>query len=282
MDTKLNALVSQIKEGDKAALEEFVRLIQDQVYGLALRMLYHPADAEDACQEILIKVIVHLDRFRGESKLSTWVYRIAANHLLTARKTRAERQELSFDYIAAQLERAEAEGWTDTDAEAYQGMLVKEGRLLCMQGFHQCLDRDHRIAFILGSVMELSSTQGAYILDITPEAFRKRLSRARARLHGFMSAHCGLINQKNRCNCAMVAKLVAESDHTDPDGNPNFASHPRRRPDPVIKESIKEMDQMGRMAALFKSYPEMAAPDRFLDDLKTMIAADRFPILRLH
>lgn len=282
MEKKLNALVARIREGDKFALEEFVRLIQDQIYGLSLRMLYHPADAEDACQEILIKVIVHLDSFRGESKLSTWVYRIAANHLLSARKTRAEKQEISFDSIAAKMDRMAAMSWNQEDAEAYQGMLLEEVRFRCMQGFQQCLDRDHRIAYILGEVMELSGAQGAYILDIKPSAFRKRLSRARARLHNFMGSHCGLVNEDNRCRCAMSAKLSADSGSSDSGGGPVLAAHHRRKPDPDILASIKEMDEMGRMAALFKSYPHMAAPESFLKDLKAMIAADRFDILRLH
>jgi RNA polymerase sigma factor (sigma-70 family) len=282
LDIDLTPLVPRIKQGEKSALEEFVRLIQDQVYGLALRMLYHPEDAEDACQEILIKVIVHLDSFRGESNLRTWVYRIAANHLLTARKTRAEKQEISFESISAKMDQMAAKSWSQEDAEAYQGVLLEEVRFRCMQGFQQCLDRDHRIAYILGSVLELSGAQGAYILDISPAAFRKRLSRARARLHDFMSSHCGLVNEDNRCSCAMSAKLAADSGRAASGALPSFDSLPRRKPDPDILASIKEMDEMGRMAALLKSYPDLAAPESFLKNLKTMIAADRFDILRLH
>ncbi len=51
MDTTIEKLVEQAKEGDKDALEEVIRRIQDRIYGLAIRMLYYPADAEDATQE---------------------------------------------------------------------------------------------------------------------------------------------------------------------------------------------------------------------------------------
>jgi RNA polymerase sigma factor (sigma-70 family) len=273
MDTKLNELVGQIKQGDKRALEEFVGLIQDKVYGLALRMLYHQADAEDATQEILIKVIVHLDGFRGESKLTSWVYRIAANHLLNVRKSRAEKQAISFDSIADQMDRMEAQGWKHEDAEAYQGVLVDEVRFRCMQGFQQCLDRDHRIAYVLGSVMEVSGEQGAFILDITPSAFRKRLSRARARLFEFMSNRCGMLNPDNPCHCGAVARMS---------GPTEFDMSLVHRQDEKFLESLKEMDEMGRMSALFKSYGELAMPDGFLKDLKTMIATDRFDLLSEH
>jgi DNA-directed RNA polymerase specialized sigma24 family protein len=59
------------QEGHKYALEGLVRRIQDQTYGLALRTLFLPADAEDATQEILIKIITHLAGFRGESRFTT-------------------------------------------------------------------------------------------------------------------------------------------------------------------------------------------------------------------
>lgn len=280
MDTKLNQLVSQIKEGDSQALEEFVSLIQDKIYGLALRMLYHPADAEDATQEILIKVIVHLDSFRGESKLSSWVYRIAANHLLTARKSRAEKKSISFDSIAAQIDQMEARAWKQEEAEAYQGVLVDEVRFSCMQGFQQCLDRDLRIAFVLGVVMEVSGAQGAYILDITPAAFRKRLSRARNRLQEFMKGRCGMMNPDNPCHCNAVAKMAAQEGQLDQDQLP-FTLSPKLGMDREFIESLKEMDEMERMSTLFNSYADMAAPERFLKELKSMIAADRFALLNL-
>jgi RNA polymerase sigma factor (sigma-70 family) len=97
MEPALEDLVQQAKDGKKEALESLVRRIQDRVYGLALRMLGYPADAEDAAQEILVKVVTHLDSFRQESAFSTWVYRVAANHLLTTRKRLAEKQTSSFE-----------------------------------------------------------------------------------------------------------------------------------------------------------------------------------------
>ena len=66
-EPSLEVLVERAKAGDGAALEAVVRAIQDRVYNLAIRMLWHPADAEDATQEILIRVITNLGSFRGES-----------------------------------------------------------------------------------------------------------------------------------------------------------------------------------------------------------------------
>ena len=81
--------------GDKAAAGAVLDAIQDDVYELALRMLGHPADAQDAAQEILLIVLTHLGSFRGDSSFKTWVWRIAANHL--SRVRRGRREVLTFD-----------------------------------------------------------------------------------------------------------------------------------------------------------------------------------------
>ncbi|HEX4256609.1 MAG TPA: sigma factor, partial [Streptosporangiaceae bacterium] len=71
------ALVARAIGGDAAALEEIVHRVQDPVYRLALRMAGRPADAEDAAQEILIRIVTRLASWRGEASLTTWAYRIA-------------------------------------------------------------------------------------------------------------------------------------------------------------------------------------------------------------
>jgi DNA-directed RNA polymerase specialized sigma24 family protein len=80
MTSNLEHYVKQAKSGDRQALETLVCSIQDKIYGLALRILNDP---QDEAQEILIKVITHLSDFLEESAFSSWVYRVACNHLLT-------------------------------------------------------------------------------------------------------------------------------------------------------------------------------------------------------
>src|SRR6476646_1769186 len=69
-------------DGDRDAVEHLVRGLQGDVYGLALRMLWNREDAEDATQEILARTVTRLAQFDFRSRLKTWVYRIATNHLL--------------------------------------------------------------------------------------------------------------------------------------------------------------------------------------------------------
>src|SRR5688500_17752283 len=92
----LEKFVERAREGDGRALEQVILAIKDGVFGLAVRMLWHPDDAEDATQEILMKVVTHLGTFRNESAFRTWVYRIATNHLLNVRQSRVEREGITF------------------------------------------------------------------------------------------------------------------------------------------------------------------------------------------
>ena len=73
------------------------------IYGLALRMLWNREDAEDATQEILVRVVTRLSQFDFRSKLKTWVYRVAVNYILDVKKSPVERMQLSFDRFAEDL-----------------------------------------------------------------------------------------------------------------------------------------------------------------------------------
>lgn len=83
-------LVARANTGDRPALEELIGRHQAWVYNIALRMLWEPADAEDATQEVLLKVITRLSTFQGRSRFRTWLYRIACNHVLGMKRGRAE------------------------------------------------------------------------------------------------------------------------------------------------------------------------------------------------
>ena len=79
-------LAARAKAGDRDQLELLLTRHLPWVFNLSLRMLHRHADAEDAIQDILLKVIKALPEFRGEAKFSTWLYRIAFNHLLNVKK----------------------------------------------------------------------------------------------------------------------------------------------------------------------------------------------------
>jgi RNA polymerase sigma factor (sigma-70 family) len=93
-------LVLRVRSGDRKALEELVRIHQAWIYNIAVRMLYHPQDAEDATQEILIKVLTQLSSFEGRSSFRTWLYRIVVNHVLNTKRGRVEVRHASVDFAS--------------------------------------------------------------------------------------------------------------------------------------------------------------------------------------
>jgi RNA polymerase sigma factor (sigma-70 family) len=172
MASNLEHNVNQAKNGNKRALETVIRRIQDKIYGLSLRMIGKPEDAENDTQEILIKIMTHLSDFREESAFSSWVYRIACNHLLTSRGRKSHLTGMTFGLLE-ELVSAETENRPHLSVSGPErAVLLEEARFDCMQGVLACLEKDIRIAFILGELYGVTSTEGAFILDITDSSRR--------------------------------------------------------------------------------------------------------------
>ena len=103
-------LLRRLRARDERAFEEVVVLYRDRVFGLILRMLGNREEAEDLAQEVFITVLKSIDSFRGESKFSTWLYRIAANHTKNRMKYLSRRaHKLTSEYDEA-AERAVERG----------------------------------------------------------------------------------------------------------------------------------------------------------------------------
>jgi RNA polymerase sigma factor (sigma-70 family) len=278
MGSILETLVEQAKEGDREALEGVVCRIQDKIYGLSLRMLGYPPDAEDAAQEILLKVITHLSDFRGESAFTSWVYRIASNHLLSTRKKIAEKKGITFQ-LWEELIHSDAGDRKETLPEAEERLLAEEVRVGCMQGMLICLEREVRLAFILGTVFEVTSEEGAYILGISPAAFRKRVSRGRKKIQDFMLKNCGWINPNNPCRCKEQAYRDLKSGWIKRD-RLNFAGKPcgPGNQNDALKR-LDELEEIARVVVMFRSYPDYAAPDAFAGIVKDLIDSGQYKIL---
>lgn len=204
--------------GDRDAVERLVRRVQPYVYALALRILWQRQDAEDATQEILIRVLTRLSRFDGRSQFRTWVYRVATNYLLDLKKRPLER--MTFEHFAEDL----SEGLAfDGIAEAERSVAVEEVRIGCTMALLQCLDRGHRLAYVLGEIVGLPPDDAAEALALEPAAFRKRLQRARDRVEAFTREHCGLVSDQAACRCNRRVATAVRLGRVRPD-DPTFAS----------------------------------------------------------
>jgi RNA polymerase sigma factor (sigma-70 family) len=100
----LDDLARRAAHGDQEALSELLRRLQHPMYRLALRFLGHPHDAQDACQEVLIRIVTHLGSFEGRSKFTTWAYTVATRTLLRTKKRFVESSVQGPEEFAALLD----------------------------------------------------------------------------------------------------------------------------------------------------------------------------------
>jgi RNA polymerase sigma factor (sigma-70 family) len=171
--------------------------IYGRVYGLCLRMLLIPEDAEDAAQDIAIKILRGYGGFRGDSSFSTWAIAVASNHLLGLKARRIP--DLSFEAYEAEVG-AHADARSIELADGERAVLEAELKRSCTLGMLQCLDPLDRLVYVLDCFFRLSSAEGGKVAGLSPEAYRQRLSRTRRRMSDFMGRVCGLAG--GPCSCA--------------------------------------------------------------------------------
>lgn len=213
-------LISAAQSGDAAALDRLVRHIQTRVFRLARRFLYDPDLAADATQEILIRVITKLGSFNGESRFETWVYRVAVNALLNARKAQ---NTMAFASFGEDL----LDGLVDDTARAPEDhVMLNELRIHCTMAMMLCLAPPARMAYVLGDILELEQGEAAKILDISPAAYRKRLSRARAEVVEFTTRTCGLANAAAPCSCPRRLPAALKCGRLPDSPSPDLADAP--------------------------------------------------------
>lgn len=167
-------LVSRAQAGDRAAFAALIRAHQDEVYTLARRLVGDPHLAADVAQEALIRAWKALPRFRGDAKLSTWLYRITVNTAWTHKK-RANRHRASS--IDDHLDLATPIG---ADTPEVAGEIIElRGRL--RTALDQ-LPNSQREVVVLKDIYGWSHAEIAESLGISVTAAKVRLHRARARL----------------------------------------------------------------------------------------------------
>lgn len=148
--------IRQAVAGDASTLDRVLRSVLHDVYGLALRFLWHPSDAEDATQEIAIRVLTGLSGFDGRSAFRTWVYRIAYNTLSALARKRAEDTGLSFDGMSEDLQEGLIDAAREPPRLPFDAALIEEVKTGCTLAMLTCLDRDHRLAYIIGTILDRS------------------------------------------------------------------------------------------------------------------------------
>lgn len=183
-------LVQRAQGGDLAAFEILMGRYEHRIYRLAQRMMGNDADAEDVLQETFLKVYSRLRQFQRESRLYTWIVRIAVNEALM--KLRRRRGNVvSLDEEIPSEEGTISREFADWRPDPEQQYRTSElGTIL-----QKCLDAltlPYRLVFQLRDVEELSTAETAEALGISEAAVKSRLLRARLQLRERLSRHFGV------------------------------------------------------------------------------------------
>lgn len=270
-------LVDQAVKGDRKALQSLIEGVQDMIFNLSLRMLGSPHDAEDAAQEIIIRILTQLSSFRKESAFSTWVYRISTNYLINCKKSMFAQRPLSFEYYAEDINA----GFIPNTGELLQGVdegiLAEELKLSCTNVMLQCLDPESRCIYVLGILFKADSKICGEILDITPEAYRQRLSRIRRKVAGFLLEYCGL-SGTGTCDCRKRVGYAIQTHRLDP-LKLEYGSL-KKASEPDTLRFTQAMEEMDELSLIFAGLPKYSSPQEAKPFLEKLLVSDSMNIIK--
>lgn len=179
-------LVARLCANENAAYDELVRTYHASIYHAAYRMLRDPGEASDVTQDVFVKVFRHISRFRGESSLRTWLFRIAFSEILN--RVRWSRRRYLHRTVSIEEEQARdpADGRSPMQlpdgAATPEEELERKEREEAFQNALWRLSDEHRSVAVLRDVQGFSYSEIADILGISMGTVKSRLARARAEL----------------------------------------------------------------------------------------------------
>ena len=274
---ELQALADKATSGDREALESLVVGVQDMVFNLSLRMLGTFADAEDAAQDILLKMITHLSSFRGESAFTTWVFRIAVNHLKDYKKHMFAHAPLSFEFYGEDIKNGKIHDIPDLTQNVERDILAEELKLSCTNVMLQCLDTESRCIFILGTMFKLDSRIAGEILEMTPEAYRQRLSRIRRKMADFLQQYCGVYGGGS-CRCKDRVNYAIQSHRLHPQQLDYVEANEISVKTMLdVKQAMEEMDDLSQDFSFCKAYQ---SPEQMKRLVQELLASAQFSVIK--
>jgi RNA polymerase sigma-70 factor (ECF subfamily) len=184
------ALAARAAAGDEPAFEQLVSRYQARAYRLACRLVGAGGDPQDVLQEAFLGVYRNLASFRGDSRFSTWLFRIVTNAALMHRRARARRPAESLEGFLPVFDAAGGHVGEPAELQvAVRAEEVLDRRLLAekAQAGIDALPDLYREAFVLRDLEELPTAEVAELLGIDAAAVRQRVHRARLMLRGYLT-----------------------------------------------------------------------------------------------
>lgn len=276
-EKEIMRLIDEAVSGSNKSLEVLLSEVQDMVFNLSLRMLGTVMDAEDAAQEILIRIMTHLSSFRKESSFSTWVYRVAVNYLKNYKKSMFFQHPLDFEFYGNDIRYADTGSIDKLVDDVSRAAFAEELKMSCTNVMLQCLDAESRCIFILGTMFKIDSRIAGEILDLTPENYRKKLSRIRKKVADFLSVHCGLTGT-GICSCGQRVDYAISQKRL----NPQMPEYSRLQvmEREVMSEFKDEMEKLDALALTFEAMPEYKSPVTSQDVMRGLLQGASFKKIR--
>jgi RNA polymerase sigma-70 factor (ECF subfamily) len=173
-------LVRRIRAGDAGQFELVAARYASKIYGLAMRVMKNPADAEDAVQEAFLLVYTKLDTFRGESAFGSWVYKVALNAIYMKLRQRKHAAEDNIDdHLPKFDESGMMVGMVRTFGDDPEAGAIRHQSTAALKEAIAELPEDYRIVLVARDIDELSGEETAEALGLTLAAVKSRLHRAR-------------------------------------------------------------------------------------------------------
>lgn len=173
-------LIEKLKSGDITAFREIVKEYKVRVLNTCYRFLLNKEDAEDICQEVFIEVFQSIKSFRQQSKLSTWIYRIAVTKSLDEIKSRNRKKRISSAGKLLHLD--DVANWLIGGKKADEILYEKESLGIVMQALNHLPD-NQRVAFTLSKIEGFSNGEIAEILQTTNMAVEALIYRAKKKVN---------------------------------------------------------------------------------------------------
>lgn len=189
----------------------------ERLYSYAFRMTGNHDDTKDVLQNSFIKAFNNLEKFRGDSTLSTWLYRIMINEC----NSHFEKlKKLPVKIITENLNVSEQQFFESLEFEQKldDQLVIDELRERCLFAFLKCVPKNQRVCFLLKNCLELSLEEIAEVMEMTLSNVKVTLFRGRKRLQELFYNRCNLIDPHNPCKCYLWIKYMKDHNYQLPNG----------------------------------------------------------------
>ncbi len=177
-------LIGKAKQGDRMALAQLVEIYQEPIYNTALKMTKNREDAEDVLQETFVTMVEKLHQFRGDSRLYTWLYRIAVNNVYKRTRTTQKHEAMDIDDPdVQQIHGGHLSEWPETTKLLGEREWIRDVLADALDE----LPEKYRTIFVLRDIQGLTIKETQEILNISESNVKVRLMRARNYLRDKLS-----------------------------------------------------------------------------------------------